>query len=139
METTDQQLCKQLGHMPRAKDRLKQSLDTVRCFPTRYPGGCRAFAICVTRAELDATWQSATEGDYACLITFPRGSPDVKPWRRCTVGLRHSPKIEAQAQGSSFKNVATLSTNSSCDAFMRQSIDEFASSDDIDINGDKPL
>ena len=72
VEKTAQQFCKQLGHMHRAKDRLKQSLDSVRCFPTRYLGGCRASAICVTRAELDATWQSATEGDYACLITFPR-------------------------------------------------------------------
>ena len=36
-------------------------------------------------------------------------------------------KIEAQAQESSFKNWATRSTNSS------------SGSDDIDINGDKPL
>ena len=47
--------------------------------------------------------------------------------------------IEEQVQESSFKNLATRSTKSSYDPFMRKSIGDFANSDDIDINVDRRL
>ena len=139
MEKTAQQFCKQLR-----KYRLTQALNTVKLLKEKPKHvlvlGVAPFSRCVTWAELHEKWQRATKTRVHVAHHFPKcGAADVKPWGRSFHGFTTFQKIEAQAQESSFKNWATRSTNSSYDAFMRTSIDGFAGSDDIDINGDKPL
>ena len=137
MQKTAQQFCKQLG-----KYSLTQALNTVKLLKEK-PKHVLLLGVALFRVVLRGL--SLTKRGRVQQNASTRGSSLSQMWsRREAMGQMHHgfttfQKIEAQAQESSFKNWATRSTNSSCDAFMRTSIDGFAGSDDIDINGDKPL
>ena len=48
-------------------------------------------------------------------------------------------EVEAQAQEASYKNLSIRATRGAYDSVMRSSIEEFIESEDIDINGDRPI
>ena len=48
-------------------------------------------------------------------------------------------EIEALAQEASYKNLSIRATRGAYDSVMRSSIEEFIKSEDIDINGDRPM
>ena len=48
-------------------------------------------------------------------------------------------EIEAQAQEASYKHLSIRATRGAYDSVMRSSIEEFIKSEDIDINGDRPM
>ena len=48
-------------------------------------------------------------------------------------------EVEAQAQEASYKKLLTRATRGAYDSVMRSSIEEFIKSEDIDINGDRPM
>ena len=129
--------------MHRAKERLEQAAETVKFLkenPLRYPSGCRPFSSCVTWSELDETWQRANEADYTWHITFAKGSTK----REVMSQMHHAfttfqKEVEAQAQEASYKKILTRATRGAYDSVMRSSIEEFIKSEDIDINGDRPM
>ena len=109
--------------------------------PLRYPSGCRPFSSCgVTWSELDETWQRASEADYTWHITCAKGSTK----REVMSQMHHAfttfqKEVEAQAQEASYKNLSIRATRGAYDSVMRSSIEEFTKSEDIDINGDRPM
>ena len=48
-------------------------------------------------------------------------------------------EVEAQAQEASYNILSIRATGGAYDSVMRSSIEEFTTSEDIDINGDRPM
>ena len=142
MERSANNFCKQLRHMHRAKERLEQAMETVKFLkenPLRYPSGCRPFSSCVTWSELDETWQRASEADYTWHITFAKGSTKREVMSQMHHAFTTFQEIEAHAQEASYKKLSIRATRGAYDSVMRSSIEEFIKSEDIDINGDRPM